>query len=260
MHYLNNQVLETELIGSEYLNRVHDRSLTCEEEIEAGSDFRERALSPLFDLKINTVYVCISNDMTRIEGTLIEKTRRLIYGGMYMDTVIENIFKGALLPGQIYEVCFPEGEAKRVLIENLPNGYNSSIVICDRFFKNMRMMAEFVEQTASLPLNIFIVDISELSQVDYSKDADQLIVDLSLFYKALDVLSQRGVICVVFVNFTHYHQIYENLPRPETVQIHVGPSNIREYWEAKITSPPDLKGKKELFNPFADQIPFVHQP
>ena len=113
MRYLNNQVLETGLIGSEYLDRVHDRSLTCEEEIEAGSDFRERALSTL----MKTIYVYISCDLKRIELTFeLDQTRKdqlLAFGGINMDTVIENMFKGALLPGQIYEVCFPDGEAKR---------------------------------------------------------------------------------------------------------------------------------------------------
>lgn len=174
-----------------------------------------------------------------------------------MSVVLNDLFEKGLMPQQIYEICIPDGEYKKHLIESLPRGYHHTVAICDRFFKDLKQMTAFVEKLSMSP-NLLVVDISELCYIGFIKDSTALKQDLQRFYNRIEAMAKLGTTCVIFVNFFYYYLIFQELRRPKIVQIHTFPSDIEPFWEARITNPPELQGRKSLFNPFSDEIPFVN--
>jgi hypothetical protein len=160
-------------------------------------------------------------------------------------------------PGQIYELCLFEGALKDLLIANLRKTYPDHRYLTDRYFwvRGLGTMLECLETIPS-STKLLLVDISDILYLDFIKDIKRLRPTIETFYRSLEKLASRGVTCVVFVNYPFYKQIFQQTVRPETVRVMIFPSPIPPFWEAQVTSPPELKCWQSLFRPLQGELPY----
>lgn len=175
-----------------------------------------------------------------------------------MSIVLNDLLENGLTPKKIYEICIPEGWHKDYLIRHLPREYERSVFIPDQFVRDFDGLNHFLERLPA-QLDILIVDIGEISHLGYIKDYDAMLEGLKRFYEQIEAMSQLGTICVIFMNYFYYHRIFNGNPRPQAIQIHVYQSEVKPNWEAEITGPLELKGRKVQFNLFAEEMPFIQR-
>ncbi len=229
--------LEKSFNWSEDFN-PYDRTLTLEDKEEESTE--------------NGMNMRVGKKRIRLGMT---RQETLSYRSWFSMSVVENeLFPDGLIPKQIYEICVPESAYKKYLIENLPRGYDRAVALCDRFFVDLRHMNTLLRK---LPANLelVIVDISEIAYLGFIKDSNNLQSDLCEFYEILEAMTQLGAVCVVFVNFPLYNQIFKYLPRPSCIKVQAVASDANDCWEARIVDPPELEGRAQ-FKLFSDDIPF----
>jgi hypothetical protein len=199
---------------------------------------------------------------TLVEGIWLDQTRQAlgVLNDMSVDQLKIEEFSDLLgngsEPNRVYEICIPESECKDYLISQIPRGYEQSIVVHDREFSNLDDLVEYLGEL-SRPLDLVVLDVSEVLYLDYIKDYGHLRRMLREFYKALLGLSSHGTACVVFSNFSYYGQIRSDIP--EVIQIRVDPSEIIGYWRAVIVNPLELRDRTIIFRPFESDVPFLLQ-
>ena len=175
-----------------------------------------------------------------------------------MSIVLNDLLENGLSPKTIYEICIPEGREKDYLIRHLPREYERSVFISDQFVRDFDGLNHFLEHLPA-QLDILIINIGEISLLGYIKDYDAMLEGLKRFYEKVEAMSQLGTICIIFMNYFYYHRIFDGNPRPEAIHIHVYPSEARPNWEAEITGPLEMKGRKIRFDLFAEEMPFIQR-
>ena len=205
---------------------------------------------------------CTPLDQARPDD--LDKTRHKQNGGfvqmseIYKSDIqgLNGLFGDRLLPRQIYEICVFHEEYKEYLIKILPRGYERFAVISDRDFNNMQELVAYIEELLNDPYDLLLFDISDLLNSGQAKDYAALRKSVQQFYDRLGALIKLGTTCVVFSGFAFYYQILTDVERPETVQIHIYPSEVDYFWEAQLVHPPEWYGRKSLFRPFHGEVPF----
>ena len=144
--------------------------------------------------------------------------------------VIDDPFESFVLPaGQIYEICAPEGDYKDGLIASIFRRYESSMFIRSENFWDLR---EYIDHLKTLPqrLGLLIVDIDDVIEAQYARNFEELQDQLGQLCECLEELCQRGITCIVFPNYPHYHEINEYfMPKCGKVRIDPGPISVPDF-------------------------------
>ena len=259
MSLISPNILEELTDWSVVLRSYEDCSLNNKPKEEESSEFRTIWQFRTVFLSGYTFPKTTRLERLSLGGTPLDETRpdKQNNGGYKeMCLILSDLFDQGRLPKQIYEICVPEGEYKKFLIQNLPRGYDRSAIVTDQYFVNLRSVTDFLQMVPK-PLDILLIDISEIVYIESIKDSDNLMAELNYFYERVEALAKLGTTCIIFVNYFYHRQIFEKLVHPETIQINVYPSNVPPFWEAFIVNPPELHGRKSLFSLYSDEIPFL---
>ncbi|MFX1293378.1 MAG: hypothetical protein ACFFD2_00770 [Promethearchaeota archaeon] len=205
----------------------------------------------------------IPTDKNRLDVKDTTRPNKQYGGFLQMSEIIKrdiqnlnSLFGDGLLPKRIYEIYIQDGYFKNYLIHTIPRAYERFAFICDCDFKSMEELVVHLEILGNT-YNLLIFDISEILYLDFIKDYDKLRATLQDFYDRLGMLANLGTTSIVFTNIFFYHQIFHDIYMPETIQIHIYPSDVAHLWEAKFVNPPEWSGIKSLFSPFKDELPFL---
>lgn len=167
------------------------------------------------------------------------------------------LFSGRVQPKQIYEICVPDGEYKNYLIQRLPREFECYAIINDQHFNALHDLTDCLA-SLTIPFDLIIMDLSEILYLEFIHDFEHLQRQLQEFYDRLKTLTNLGTTCIVFSNFIYHDQVFQEIWRPEVIQIIITPSEYMPgYWEAQILNPPELRDRKSLFQPFKEDIPFL---
>ena len=195
-------------------------------------------------------------------GLRLDPIRHRIYGDDARMSILENEgvdspWESGWKPGQIYEICLFESVLKDQLIHNLRHAFKDHLFISDQHheFRNLGSIQAHLDSIA-IRTGLLIIDISEILHLDYIKDFEKLRTTIGTFYESLERLAKTGVMCVVFVNYFYYYQIFQNIVRPNVIQVFIHPSEIFPFWKLRVSMLPELKSWQSLYQPSLEKLPY----
>ena len=167
---------------------------------------------------------------------------------------LSDLFGDGFQPGQIYEICVADGDYKGSIMHRLPRAYQRTAVLYDRDFNSLQAFIRHLE-TLSLALDLLIVDIEEILYIESAKNTDAMQQALHTFYGCLERFSQRGTTCIIFTDFYYCSDFRES----NTIRIDMRPCLYHPpYWEAVILTPREWQGRRSVFYPESDEVPFLY--
>lgn len=132
-------------------------------------------------------------------------------------------------PGHINEICMVDREYKVRFIQRLREVYTHHHYISDIAFRTLKEIQNSVDALA-VPIELLILDISEILYLDFIKDAEMLQENIKILYASLGRLCKQGVTCIVFVNYCYYF-IPQRAEGPPLVQVLIVPSQAFPSWD-----------------------------